>query len=246
MDQLSCSRLQTFYGQFDALQLLSAMINDEFKGQVAVSSSFGAQSALLLALVAEVNPKTPVLFLDTQKHFPETLAYVEQLRELLKLEDVRMLKPDPDMATRTDPDGGLWNIQPNRCCWLRKVEPLDRHIAENGISAMITGRKAYQTRERAEMHTIELDDKNIYKINPLTRWSKEQIATEFERRNLPEHPLVAQGFLSIGCAPCTRSIKPGEDERAGRWAHTATFPGGEQKQECGLHVDTDATVDWTI
>lgn len=226
--------LQAKYGELDATDLLRVMIEQEFKGKIAISSSFGADSALTLALVAEIDPQTPVLFLETGKHFPETLEYVETLKNQLKLSNLQFLTPDPEMLNRIDEKGDLWNSNPTRCCWLRKVEPLDRMIKELGIEALITGRKKYQTSDRASLQTIELDEKGLFKINPLANWSKERQKEELKKRNLPQHPLVKDGYLSIGCSPCTTPVKAGEDERAGRWKHTAN--DGEQKTECGLHV----------
>ncbi len=238
----SLTRLQTFYGELPALPLLQVMIKREFSGEIALLSSFGADAALLLAMVAEIDPKTPVLFLETHKHFPETLAYVETLRQELGLENLRFLTPDPEKLGRIDATGTLWQHQPNRCCWLRKVEPLKRGIEEGGYRALITGRKRYQTDARGEMQSIELDGDGIFRINPLSGWTKEEVERERRQRNLPEHPLVAEGFLSIGCAPCTAPVGEGQGERAGRWAHTAD--DGTQKTECGLHVPEAA--DWTV
>jgi phosphoadenosine phosphosulfate reductase len=196
----------------------------------------------------------PILFLETEKHFPETLEYVEKLKQTLGLKDVRLLYPDRQLLQNIDPDGSLWSSQPNRCCWLRKVEPLQRALNEYRFTALITGRKRYQTQQRATMETIELHDDGRFRINPLATWSKERINEEFKRRGLPEHPLVAKGYLSIGCAPCTRIVKPGEDERAGRWSHTSGLPGGEQKSECGIHIagkdihvdSVPKTPDWSV
>lgn len=241
----SLSRLQTFYGGLEPEALLRAMIGVEFPGKIAALSSFGADSALLLALVAECDPATPVLFLETEKHFPETLAYAAMLTEKLGLKDVRYLRPDQAMAARIDPGGDLWKIQPNRCCWMRKVEPLRRAIKEGGFQALITGRKRYQTQDRQEMDSIEMDEEGIFRINPLAGWDRETLAREIAKRALPQHPLVAQGYPSIGCAPCTRAVKPGEDERAGRWAHTADFPGAK-KVECGIHVPGAAESSWEV
>ena len=243
----SLSRLQTFYGHLDALPLLQAMILDEFKGKIGLVSSFGAGSALLLSMVAEANPATPVMFLETEKHFPETLEYVENLKNKLGLLDVRMLRPDPKLLGNVDPNGGLWETQPNRCCWVRKVEPLQRAMKEGNFEALITGRKRYQTKERSEMQTIELNEDGRFRINPMAHFTKEMVKEEFKKRGLPEHPLVAKNYLSIGCAPCTRPLKAGEDERAGRWAHTAELPGGEKKVECGIHLEgMPSKPDWNI
>ncbi len=230
--------LQKQYGALDAVDLLKAMTH-EFKGRIALISSFGADAALLLAIVSEIDSKTPVLFLETGKHFPETLQYVDTLKNKLGLQNLHFLTPDPEMLNRIDTSGDLWSSNPDRCCWLRKVEPLDRAVKEMGFEALITGRKRYQNSERSHLETIELDDKNIFRINPLANWDKARQKEEAAKRDLPAHPLVAQGFLSIGCAPCTSPVKAGEDERAGRWRHTAK-DSGEQKTECGLHVTTDA------
>lgn len=243
----SISRLQTFYGHLEAEPLLHAMICDEFAGKIGIVSSFGAGSALLLAMVAQVDPATPVMFLQTQKHFPQTLEYVDSLTNLFQLKDVRILLPDSNLVGNIDAQGTLWETQPNRCCWARKVEPLQRALKEGGFSALITGRKRYQTRERCNMQTIELGDDGRFRINPMAFWTKETIKEEFKKRQLPEHPLVAEGYLSIGCAPCTRPLQDGEDERAGRWAHTAELPGGEKKAECGIHLEGMPTrPDWNI
>lgn len=243
----SQSRLQTYYGHLDAIPLLQAMLHDEFVGKIGLVSSFGSGSALLLSMVAEVDPKTPVMFLETEKHFPETLEYVENIKTKLGLLDVRILRPDPKIIANIDKDGELWKTQPNRCCWARKVEPLQRAMNESIFEALITGRKRYQTPQRSEMQTIELNDDSRFRINPLAFWDKEMVKAEFKKRGLPEHPLVAKGYPSIGCAPCTKPVKAGEDERAGRWAHTAELPGGEQKVECGIHLEGMPTrPDWNI
>ena len=225
---VSLSRLSMFYGELDALPLLRVMIREEFAGRIALISSFGADAALLLSMVAEVDPITPVFFLETQKHFPETIDYAKTLTEKLGLEQVYWLKPDEKMVARTDPNGDLWSTQPNRCCWLRKVEPLDRAVRELGIEAL-----------------IELDDKQIFRINPLANWGKERQKQETIARGLPEHPLVQKGYLSIGCMPCTAPVADGQDERAGRWAHTIGIED-EQKAECGIHLPAGEIADWSV
>jgi phosphoadenosine phosphosulfate reductase len=228
--------LQKQYGALDASDLLRVMIGNIFKGKIALISSFGADAALLLALVSEIDNKTPVLFLETGKHFPETLQYADTLKNKLGLQNLIFLKPDSEMLNRIDTNGDLWSSDPDRCCWLRKVQPLDRAVKEMGLEALITGRKRYQNSERASLETIELDDKNIFRINPLANWDKARQKEEAAKRDLPKHPLLEQGYLSIGCAPCTSPVKPGEGERAGRWRHTAKDDG--QKTECGLHLPT--------
>ncbi len=239
MNEQKLTELKQKYGELEAIDLLRVMISDVFKGKIALISSFGADAALLLELVSEIDNKTPILFLETDKHFLETLEYVETLKNKLNLQNLHFLTPDPEMLKRIDTNGDLWNSNPDRCCWLRKVEPLDRAVKELGIEALITGRKRYQNSERSSLSTIELDDKNIFRINPLANWDKARQKQEFTARNLPQHPLLEKGYLSIGCAPCTSIVKAGEDERAGRWRHTTK--DNEQKTECGLHLPTTDT-----
>lgn len=241
----SLSRLSMFYSEFGAPTLLRAMIREEFAGKIGLISSFGADAALLLAMVADVDKATPVLFLETEKHFPETLDYARNLTQHIGLTNVHWLKPDPSLVARIDPNGDLWSTTPNRCCWMRKVEPLDRAVKALGLEALITGRKRYQTSERAQLEKIELDDKGIFRINPLVYYTKERQRAESKERGLPEHPLVGQGYLSIGCAPCTKPVAAGQDERAGRWAHTIGLEN-EQKTECGIHLSSDEVTNWSV
>lgn len=239
-------RLETMYGAMQPKLLLHTAIKEEFRNEIALFSSFGADSALLISLVAEIDPSTPILFLETEKHFPETLEYVEQLKTRLGLTDIRFLHPQPELVEKTDPKGDLWSFMPNRCCWMRKVEPLNRAVKEMGIRALITGRKRYQTKEREGMTYFQLDDEGIFRINPLAYYEKAELKAEFEKRGLPQHPLVAKGYKSIGCAPCTLPVSEGQDERAGRWAHTANKETGEQKTECGIHLDNSQIGEWSV
>lgn len=243
----SLSRLQQFYGDFEAEKLLGAMIRHEFKGKVALISSFGADSALLIKMVADVDPSTPILFLETGKHFKETLEYVAQLEKEFSLTNLRRLTPDPKLLQNIDPDGELWKTNVNRCCWMRKVEPLNRALDSGEFEAVITGRKRYQTQTRKDIDNIELFDDGIFRINPLASWDKDEIKAEFKKQGLPQHPLVAKGYPSIGCEPCTKEVKPGEDDRSGRWAHTIDMRGGK-KEECGIHVQGGAVTEtnWSV
>jgi phosphoadenosine phosphosulfate reductase len=188
-------------------------------------SSFSAESAVLLALVAEIDPAVPVLFLDTGKHFAATLAYRNALAAWLGLRDVRDITPAPAALLRSDPDGMLHATYPDACCILRKAAPLEAALAP--FAVWVTGRKRHQTSARTGLAFVEQVDGRT-KLNPLADWTAADIAAEFHRRGLPAHPLVAQGFSSIGCAPCTRAARDGEDVRAGRWA-------GRAKTECGIH-----------
>ncbi|HCR86463.1 MAG TPA: phosphoadenylyl-sulfate reductase [Alphaproteobacteria bacterium] len=248
------SEIQTLFEEFksknshlEAEELIDAADKFFAKGKLVSFSSFGSWSALLLDMVAKVNNEMPILFLETQKHFPETLQYVEDIKQCIQLRNVIALKPDDKILTNIDPQGELWKLNVDRCCWIRKVEPLDRYIEETSVQAVITGRRAYQTKERQKMETIEMDDKGKIRLNPLAFWSKDKIKEEFAKRSLLQHPLVEQGYHSIGCAPCTRAVNPGEDERSGRWAHVTDYqPNALQKTECGIHLGAEETKDWVI
>ena len=217
--------LRATHGHLDGGPLLEVMIEREFAGWIALVSSFGADSVVLLDLVAQVNPATPVIFLDTGKLFRETAAYRDALVRRLGLTDVRTVRPEPGAVARHDPDGALWRRDADACCHLRKVAPLA--TALTGFDAWITGRKRFQGADRADLETIEEVDGRI-KINPLAAWSRERIEATIEARDLPRNPLVAKSFLSIGCIPCTRRVAAGEATRAGRWAQS-------EKTECGIH-----------
>jgi phosphoadenosine phosphosulfate reductase len=155
---------------------------------------------------------------------------------------LRRLKPDAEKLALIDPNGDLWKHQPDRNEWIRKVEPFQRVLETGEFEAIITGRKAYQTDDRQNMQIVELAEDGVLRINPLHNWNSADIAAEFEKHNLPPHPLVAKGYKSIGSKQSTAPVKDGEDERAGRWAHTKD-DDGKQKQECGLWVAADKNVD---
>ena len=206
--------------------LIRAMVTGEFPGRIALVSSFGAESAVLLHMVATVDPATPVIFLDTGKLFGETLRYRDQLIARLGLTDVRRIEPDPAAVNLRDPKGVLWSQRPDACCALRKTEPLERALAP--FSAWFTGRKAFQAATRAQLPLVEWQG-GFFKINPLARTTRDEITAYFDRHGLPPHPLEADGYRSIGCMPCTSRVAPGEDARAGRWR-------GRDKVECGIHM----------
>lgn len=211
----------------DPAALLREMITGVFRNRVALTSSFGAEAAVLLHLVAEVDPQTPVIFLNTGKLFGETLRYRDTLIERLGLSDVRTIVPDPHRIDDLDADGVLWYGNPDMCCYIRKVEPLEKALF--GFAATITGRKGFHGGERSALPKVEAGDNGRFKINPLADWKKSDIDGYFVTHELPRHPLEADGFLSIGCMPCTDRVAPGEDVRAGRWR-------GREKNECGIHM----------
>lgn len=210
----------------DAHGILELALKEEFAGQTAVVSSFGAESAVLLKLVADIDPNTPILFLNTGKLFGETLRYRDRLQETLGLGDVRSLAPSLEARLKADPDGTLWSRDTDACCNFRKTVPLNRALEP--FAAQVTGRKRFQTRERADMQAVEFFETR-YRFNPLWQWDLQQLEAFSARNNLPHHPLVEDGYPSIGCMPCTRRVQAGEDYRAGRWA-------GLDKDECGIHL----------
>ena len=222
-------RLNRLYQGRDTAEMLESVLRDGIAGDVALVSSFGAESAVLLHLVSRIDPTVPVLFLDTGKHFAETLEYRDTLTELLGLTDVRSLTPDADTLAARDETGLRWSYDPDGCCEIRKVVPLGKALA--GFDASLTGRKAFQAQTRAFLPRFEIDESDAagrLKINPLIDWNAERIAAYVEEHALPAHPLVAKGFPSIGCSPCTAKVAPGEDPRSGRWR-------GWDKTECGIH-----------
>jgi len=220
------AELSARYGHLGGAELLRPVLTEAFPGGIALVSSFGAESAVLLDMVAGIDPATPVLFLDTGKLFGETLRYRNDLVARLGLADVRSIRPDAGELAAEDPEGIVWASAPDRCCLVRKTLPLERALAP--FRAWITGRKRFQAATRATLPAIEAADGKV-KVNPLADWDQARLAAYMAERDLPPHPLVADGFLSIGCMPCTDRVAPGENPRAGRWR-------GQGKIECGIHV----------
>jgi phosphoadenosine phosphosulfate reductase len=207
-------------------EFLRAAITETWRGRIALVSSFGTEAAVLLHLVASIDRATPVLFVDTLKLFPETLHYRDLLTARLGLTDVRTIQPDGARLAQHDPQGDLWRTDPDRCCALRKVEPLEQALA--GFDAWINGRKRFQGGARAGLAAIEPADGRT-KLNPLAEWSVEDIDAYFAAHSLPRHVLEADGYSSIGCMTCSAPTLPDEDRRAGRWR-------GQDKTECGIHL----------
>ena len=219
-------RLNHMFRGRDTVEMLEILLKENMLGDVAIVSSFGAESAILLHLIASIDPTVPVLFLDTGKHFPETITYKEELRQQLGLKDLRNLKPDAELLQQKDGNGLRWSYDPDGCCEIRKVLPLKQALA--GFDAQFTGRKAFQSSTRSALPRFEVEDGRL-KVNPLADWSKERLDAYMVEHNLPAHPLVELGYPSIGCSPCTTKVAPGEDPRSGRWK-------GWDKTECGIHT----------
>ena len=207
-------------------EIIETALKTVGRERLALVSSFGTESAALLKVMADVDPAIPVIFLDTGWLFEETLAYRDTLIATLGLRDVRSIKPLEETLSREDPDRELWFSDPDACCRIRKVEPLARALAP--FRAWINGRKRLQGGLRAEIPVVEHDGIRP-KFNPFANVSREEIEAIYRLAKLPPHPLVASGYLSVGCMPCSSRTAPGEDARAGRWR-------GKAKTECGIHT----------
>lgn len=218
--------IETQLGGLDTAGMLQQLLRSMMPGRIALVSSFGAESAVLLHLVSTIDRDVPLIFVNTQKMFGDTLAYRDELAERLGFTDLREVRPDPYVLAQRDTTGLRWSYDPDGCCEIRKVEPLRRALA--GFDGWISGRKSFQL-GRATLPRLELDEGRL-KINPLAGWSKADLDAYFEAHDLPRHPLEVQGFPSIGCSPCTSKVLPGEDPRAGRWR-------GWAKVECGIHTE---------
>ncbi len=195
-------------------------------GEVAMVSSFGAEAAVLLHMAARINPHVPVLLVDTLMLFPETLQYQQELGRWLGLTDVRRITPDAVDLQAGDRYDALHMSDADACCALRKTRPLEAALQSFG--ATVSGRKRYQSNTRSALEFFEVDRAGRIKVNPLAHWDAQAVQAYADTHALPSHPLVKQGFSSIGCAPCTRAIRPGDDPRSGRWP-------GQDKTECGIH-----------
>ena len=207
-------------------EVIAAAVKIVGREHLALVSSFGTESAALLKVMADVDPAIPVVFLDTGWLFQETLDYRDTLTQQLGLADVRSIRPSEEALSREDPDKELWFSNPDACCRIRKLEPLARALKP--FSAWINGRKRFQGGGRADIPVVEQDGARL-KFNPFANVSREEIEAIYKLGNLPTHPLVASGFLSVGCMPCTSRSEAGEDARAGRWR-------GRTKTECGIHT----------
>ena len=225
--------LNGMFDEMDAVGVLRQAAADVLPGDLAVVSSFGADSAVLLHLVAQVDPSLPVYFLETGKHFQETLDYVETLKQHLGLLNVHAIHPNQADLARFDPAGTLWETDPDSCCHIRKTEPLEPITELYG--GWVTGRKRFQTRERGVLPHFELTSDDRIKVNPLAYFHDSDVNQYKIDHGLPEHPLFAKGYKSIGCAPCTSVVAEGEDPRAGRWR-------GLDKKECGIHFDFNGAI----
>ena len=218
--------LNARYRHHSATAVLEHALKDHDLGRVALVSSFGAESVVLLHLVSIIAPETPVLFVDTRMLFAETLDYQREVAEKLNLCDLRTIRANPNRVAFDDPDGTLHQFNTDACCNVRKIEPLERALSE--FDGWITGRKRFQGHGRETVEFFESEGDLRIEVNPLAHWDRDDIGEYMVNNRLPRHPLVAKGYPSIGCAPCTTPVKEGEDPRAGRWRSS-------EKVECGIH-----------
>lgn len=218
-------RRNILHRKSDPQTVLRHALTDVQLGKTAIVSSFGAESVVLLHMAAEIAKDTPVIFLETEMLFPETLQYQREVAETLGLTDVRLISPDRTALLTEDVDGLLHLADTDACCDLRKTRPLAKAL--QGFDGWITGRKQYQGGQRADLPLFEKDGRRI-KVNPLARWDAKQLQDYISAHDLPRHPLVARGYPSVGCMPCTTRVGDHENPRAGRWRESA-------KTECGIH-----------
>ncbi|MDH6230728.1 phosphoadenosine phosphosulfate reductase [Mesorhizobium soli] len=224
--EAEAAELDGLYAEKSPLEIIEQAVRRHFVGEIAAVSSFGADSAVLLHMIATVDRSVPIVFLDTGKHFGETLDYRDTLIADFGLTDLRIVTPEQAALDRDDPDGKLHLSDTDACCAIRKVEPMARGVEP--FRAWFTGRKRFQAATRAALPAFEAVGPRI-RINPLARWSAVELGDYMRANGLRENPLVAYGYLSIGCFPCTQPVRPGEDARSGRWA-------GQAKTECGIHL----------
>ncbi|MBT8425673.1 MAG: phosphoadenylyl-sulfate reductase [Silicimonas sp.] len=229
---LRVADLNRRYQHRSAFDVLDHALADPHVGRSALVSSFGAESVVLLHMVSVIDRTTPILFIDTEMLFPETIDYQRDLAARLEL-NVETVKPSRDQTFLRDGSNRLHQTDPDACCALRKSEPLERALEP--YEAWITGRKRYQGGQRVGLDLFEDEAGKRIKINPLAHWGPEDLNDYITNNRLPRHPLQSRGYPSIGCAPCTTRVAPGEDPRAGRWR-------GFGKDECGIHFDGNGKV----
>ncbi len=209
------AELNRRFRHHNAVSVLEHALFDPSVGRTALASSFGVDSVVLLHMVSVLDRSTPVLFLDTGRHFPETLAYQREIRERLRLTDVRTLRPDREQVFLRDPDGILHLFDPDACSRLRKTEPLQ--AALHSFDAWITGRKRCHSGVRGDPDLFESGSEGRIRVNPLAFWSQRDVWDYIDGNALPRHPLAIRGQSSVSCLSCTDAESAGKDDRAGHW-----------------------------
>ncbi|MDJ1016858.1 MAG: phosphoadenylyl-sulfate reductase [Paracoccaceae bacterium] len=230
---IRAAELNRRYAHHSGADVLAHALTDPQVGNAALVSSFGADAVVLLHMVSVIDRTTPVIFLDTEMLFPETLDYQREVADHLRLTNVQVHYPDREEVFLENPNNRLHTKNPDACCALRKTRPLQKALEP--YEAWITGRKRYQGGSRVALPFFEAEGESRIKINPLAHWTPEDVREYTQNNRLPRHPLVAKGYPSIGCAPCTTRVAEGEDLRAGRWR-------GFDKIECGIHFENGKAV----
>ncbi|PKP18291.1 MAG: phosphoadenylyl-sulfate reductase [Bacteroidetes bacterium HGW-Bacteroidetes-21] len=193
-----------------------------------ITSSFQTQSVVLLHIMSKIDARIPVIFLNTGYLFSETIEYKDTIVSQLGI-DVIDLKPLVSKNLQRDNNGNLFfTSDPDYCCYLNKVQPLDPILAEYDV--WINGVRADQSNTRAELKTEDFAPHKVVRFHPMLDWTKQMVWSYIKENNLPKHPLDEKGYASVGCEPCTRKLVLGDDERTGRWF-------GMKKNECGLNTD---------
>ncbi|GAB4538810.1 MAG: hypothetical protein Fur002_02900 [Anaerolineales bacterium] len=227
---LSAYKLEKFSQEFESQtpQEIIEWAAERYAPYLAMSSSFQTQSMPLLHMVSQIAPDTPIFFINTGYHFWETLMFRERIGEEWGLNIVDVYRDSRWDVFVQQNLRALPAQDPNLCCFLHKVQPMQKAL--KGYKAWMTGIRRDQTSVRAHAKILEMQEDGLLKINPLLNWTKKDVQAYIEQNQLPKHPLFEKGYRSIGCAPCTVAIGVNDDERAGRWA-------GKGKVECGLHTD---------
>lgn len=234
-DDLNSNAIVERYAGIEGRDLIAQVVRD-YKGRLALLSSFGAESSVLLHMVSEVAPDVPVLFLDTGKLYDETIAYRDQLVRELGLTNLQVIAPDAGDLIRTDPAGDLSSHNADLCCHIRKTVPLAR--ATERFDVLISGRKRFHGASRSDLQFVSAQDGKL-KVEPLAAFSAFDLLNYMQSHHLPSHPLKLRGYHSIGCAPCTVAGGSADDPRAGRWQ-------GSEKTECGIHIAANGQIVRTI
>jgi phosphoadenosine phosphosulfate reductase len=218
--------VEGFFDSWTAEEILDWALG-RFQGRVAIASAFGPEGIALIDIAHRLRPDIQVFTLDTGLFFPETYALIDKIEHRYEIK-VERVKPELTVEEQAAQHGAsLWEHNPNRCCAMRKVEPLRRKLAT--LDAWVSAIRRDQTPDRAHAKKVEWDAKfGLVKINPLCDWTSPMVWDYLRRNQLPHNPLHDRGYPSIGCAPCTQPVRDGEDPRSGRWA-------GLSKTECGLH-----------
>ena len=227
-------KLNAEFEKSSAVALLQWALKN-FSSKIALASSFGAEDVVLIDILVKLDPKIKIFTLDTGRLNEETYEVMEQVRRKYGIR-IESYFPDKEAVQKLEREKGFYSFRESvdnrkECCAIRKVEPLNRAL--KGLEAWITGIRRDQAVTRGNVHKIEADEAHagLFKINPLADWSEKDVWSYIKKNSVPYNRLHDQGYPSIGCAPCTRAIKPGEDIRAGRW----WWESADHK-ECGIHL----------